>query len=116
MTYRYESELQAAIIKAASERGHRVFANPVGFYQRRSKTGKAFGIHYGCGGTGAPDLIGWTASGEFCAVEVKLPGKKPRPHQDSWRKAALVSCPSLRIGWADSVEGALEILEGGDAL
>lgn len=110
--YCYESELQAAIIREASERGHRLFANPVGFYQRRSRTGKSFGIHYGCGGTGAPDLIGWTKTGEFCAVEVKLPGKRPKKHQDGWRAAALVSCPGLRIGWADSVEKAIAILEG----
>lgn len=110
--YRYESELQAAIIREASERGHRLFVNAVGQYQRRSRAGKTYTIHYGVGSTGAPDLIGWTRSGEFCAVEVKLPGKRPKKHQDGWRKAALVSCPGLRIGWADSVDKAMAILEG----
>jgi hypothetical protein len=111
MTFRYESELQAAIIKAASERGHRLFDNPQGL-ARYSNRGRAYGVKYGCGGTGAPDLIGWTKSGAFAAIEVKLPGKKPKKHQDGWRRAALTACPTLRIGWADSVEGALEILEG----
>lgn len=106
-----ESELVRAIIKAASDRGHRLFVNPIGVARYR-KAGRAYVVRYGCGGDGSPDLWGWTASGAFVAIEVKLPGQKPKKHQGQWISAALASCPTLRIGWADSVEGALSILEG----
>jgi hypothetical protein len=43
-----------------------------------------FGLGLGC-----PDLIGMTKpGGRFLAVEVKLPGKEPEPHQLAWHRAA----------------------------
>lgn len=106
-----ESAIVADVLRVASERGHRLFVNAVGIARYR-KNGRAYAVRYGCGGVGSPDLIGWTASGQFVAIEMKKPGERPKNHQDNWRKAALVSCPTLRIGWTDSVEGAIEILEG----
>jgi len=106
-----ESALVQAILTEASARGHRLFQNPIGT-ARHSKGGRVFHVAYGCGGPGSPDLWGWTAKGEFAAIEVKVRGKKPKPHQAAWMDAARVSCPTLRIGWADSVEGAMEVLEG----
>lgn len=106
-----ESALVSEIMVAASDRGHRLFINSSGV-ARYKKAGRAYAVPYGCGGPGTPDLWGWTASGHFVAIEVKVRGKKPKPHQDAWISAAKQSCPTLRIGWADSVEGALEILEG----
>ena len=105
-----ESALVQAILAEASARGHRLFINAVGT-ARHSKGGRVYVVAYGCGGVGSPDLWGWTKDGQFCAVEVKVRGKKPKPHQASWIDAALQSCPGLRIGWANSVEGAMEILE-----
>jgi len=106
-----ESELVQQILAAASQRGHRLFQNPVGV-ARYKKGGRAFAVAYGCGGAGSPDLWGWTSGGDFCAIEVKVPGKRPKPHQAAWMAAAKVSCAGLRVGWADSVDGAMGILEG----
>lgn len=105
-----ESALVQAILTEASARGHRLFVNPIG-QARHSKGGRVFHVNYGCGGPGSPDLWGWTRSGQFIAIEVKVRGKKPKPHQDAWIAAALLSCTGLRIGWADSVERAVEIME-----
>lgn len=108
-----ESELVSAILAEASSRGHRLFVNAQGFYKRKHR-GKTYGVTYGVGGAGAPDLIGWTCDGHFVAIEVKVRGKRPKPHQDAWIAAAKLSCPTLRIGWADSVEGAMAVMEGGE--
>lgn len=107
-----ESALVQSIRDEASNRGHRLFVNMIGTAKHSSKAGGSFFVKYGVGGPGAPDLIGWTKDGAFAAVEVKVRGKKPKPHQDAWIAAARVSCPTLRIGWADSVEKAMELLEG----
>jgi hypothetical protein len=109
--YRYESELQAAIIKAASERGHRLFDNRIGVAKYRNK-GREYTVPYGVGGPDSPDLWGWNSRGEAAIPEVKLPGKKPRKGQLAWMAAGKRSCPNLRIGWVDSVEGAMILLEG----
>lgn len=105
-----ESALVQEILTEASARGHRLFINAQGI-ARYSRGGRSYSVAYGVGGVGAPDLIGWTAKGEFAAIEVKVRGKKPKPHQAAWMDAARVSCPTLRIGWAYSVEGAMEVLE-----
>lgn len=105
-----ETELVEAIRVAASDRGHRLFVNHQGTarYKRGERT---FSVTYGVGGAGAPDLIGWTRDGAFAAIEVKVPGKRPKPHQGQWMAAALASCEGIRVGWADSVERAMEVLE-----
>lgn len=109
--YRYESELVADILKAASERGHRLFVNRIGVAKYR-KNGKAYTVPYGVGGADSPDLWGWCRDGMAGIIEVKLPGYKPRKGQYGWIDAARTACPGLRIGWADSVEKAMQILEG----
>lgn len=108
-----EADLEQQVMAEASRRGHRLFKNHIGV-ARYKRGGRAYAVHYGVGGNNAPDLIGWTASGEFVGIEIKLPGRKPRPGQRQWAEAAKTACPTLRIGWADSVERAMEILEGGD--
>lgn len=117
-----EKSIEEATKVEASARGGRLFKNEIGLakYQRN---GKKWAVAYGVGGPGAPDLMGWVpvvitpdmvgqTLGLFVAVEMKKPGKKLEKHQNKFRKAALVSCPSLRIGWADSVEGAMDVMEG----
>ena len=106
-----ESALVQSILVEASSRGHRLFRNDQGV-ARYSRGGHSYSVAYGVGGPGAPDLIGWTRTGEFCAIEVKVRGKKPKAHQAAWMAAALESCAGLRVGWANSVSGAMEILEG----
>ena len=108
-----ESALVQAILVAASESGSRLFVNPVGFYKRK-QGGKTYGIHYGVGGTNSPDLWGWASDAVAAIIEVKLPGQKPRPGQLAWMKAAKASNPMLRVGWVDSVSGALRLLAGAE--
>ena len=105
-----ESALVQAILIEASSRGHRLFINAVGV-ARHSRGGRVYVVSYGCGGSGSPDLWGWTRDGSFAAIEVKVRGKKPKAHQAAWMAAALESCAGLRVGWANSVEGAISILE-----
>jgi len=108
-----ETELVQAIIVAASIIGCRLFVNPVGFYKRVQK-GRSYGIHYGVGGTNSPDLWGWCADAMAVIMEVKVPGQKPRDGQLAWMKAAKRSNPALRVGWVDSVAGALRLLGGAE--
>jgi hypothetical protein len=113
MTDELERDIEAEVMRVASERGHRLFKNVQAVAKFRStKTRKVTAVLGGCGGKGAPDLWGWTRDGYAVLIEMKKPGERPKKHQNDWREAALVSCPGLRIGWADSVDGALEILEG----
>ena len=37
-------------------------------------------------GEGTPDLVG-SVDGRFCGWELKVPGKKPKPHQDAVHRA-----------------------------
>lgn len=106
-----ESALVQEIMVAASEHGSRLFVNSVGFY-KRVKAGRSYGIHYGVGGNDSPDLWGWCADAIAAIIEVKVPGKKPRPGQLTWMKAAKKANPALRVGWVDSVGGALRLLAG----
>ena len=75
-----ESDISRSIQVALSLQGARVFVNTVGFFE--TKDGRA--VHVGlC--VGSSDLIGWTRTGRFLAIEVKTekglkefnrPGKK----------------------------------------
>ena len=108
-----ESKLVQQIIVAASEHGSRLFVNSVGFY-KRVQGGRYYGIHYGVGGNNAPDLIGHCADAIVAYCEVKVPGKKPRPGQLAWMIACKRSNPLARVGWVDSVAGALRLLQGAE--
>lgn len=101
-----EIDIETRVILAASAAGHRLFKNKVGV----RRTPGSY-VKLGIGGDGAPDLWGWTKDGYAVLIEMKKPGKKPTKEQNDWRAGALVSCPTLRIGWADSVEKAMAILE-----
>lgn len=61
---------------AASRMGATVFRNNTGKLQNAHGRWVEFGL---C--KGGSDLIGWTKDGRFLAMEVKLPGQKPRPDQ-----------------------------------
>lgn len=60
--------------------------------------------------TGIPDLIGQLKDGRFFGIEVKAPGKRPKPEQFEFieysNKFGGVA------GWADNVQDALLIIEG----
>lgn len=81
------------------------FRNQNGHYEQDGRH-----ITYGIGGKGGADLIGIRRrDGRWVAVEVKAPGKKPRPEQE--RFLALVrSCNGIAL-WADNVEAVLEAVK-----
>ena len=62
-----ESELMRDIQLAVTEAGHRVFRNNIGVCQDT----KGNYIRYGVCNPGGSDLIGWTRTGRFLAIEVK---------------------------------------------
>ena len=83
----------------------------------RDNTGRwvQFGLGLGC-----PDLVGMLrechgpchagepcrCAGRFLAIEVKLPGKSPEPHQEAWHRAARAAGACVIV--AHSVEEALD--------
>lgn len=67
----------------ASRRGWRLMRNQTGAYH----VGKRF-IRYGVGGKGGADLIGWTDTGRFVAIEVKA-GSPTTAHQVAFLKAVI---------------------------
>lgn len=76
-----ESSLTKQIIAAANHCGATVYRNNIGAY----KTNKGSYVRYGVGGNGGSDLIGWTRHGLFLAIEIKVPGWKPRNRADEER-------------------------------
>jgi len=77
-----ESDLMRLIQVRLSEAGHRVLRNNVGM--ARTEDGRV--IRYGLG-VGSSDLIGWTRTGEFLAVEVKTPTGRVTPEQEAFLRA-----------------------------
>jgi hypothetical protein len=61
-----ERDIQVAIQLEASKAGHRLMRNNVGMLRDINGTPVRFGL-----GIGSSDLIGWTSSGAFLAIEVK---------------------------------------------
>ena len=61
-----ESDLSRAIQIALTQEGARVFRNETGSYQASNGQWVSYGL---C--KGSADLIGWTKTGRFLAVEVK---------------------------------------------
>ena len=90
------------IMVALSEKGCFVLRSNAGMYYDNQGNRVTIGF------PGLSDLIGCTADGRFFAMEVKMPGQKPRPHQmdflDAMRKNGALA------GWCVSVEGALQII------
>ena len=71
-----ESDIQRKIMIEVSKLGHRVFRNNTGLFTlddgRKVRTGLC---------VGSSDLVGWTNTGRFLAIEVKTPTGKPTQEQ-----------------------------------
>ena len=98
-----ETVLMRKVMCALSEYGCFVLRTNAGtFYDSR-------GNRVTIGFKGLSDLVGCTKNGRFFAVEIKLPGEKPREDQQKFidamkRTGAIAGC-------AHSVEEALKIVE-----
>ncbi len=55
-----------------------------------------------------PDIVG-CYKGRFIAIEVKIPGQKPKPGQYAFLK--LIKLAGGISGWCDNVDGAKEIMK-----
>lgn len=88
---------------AVSRLGSRVFRNNVGV----AKTDTGSVIRFGLA-VGSSDLIGWTLTGKFLAIEVKRPGKNPTKEQQNFLDA--VTKAGGVAGVARCVEDAVEII------
>lgn len=98
-----ETILMRQMMVALSEAGHFVMRTNSGVFY--NPTGQRVTVGF----PGLSDLVGCTSDGRFFAIEVKLPGEKPRPDQQKFldamqRTGALAGC-------AHSVEEALKIVE-----
>ena len=103
-----EAQIKAAARAAINAiPGCRVWNNPVGEADFEGHNGRTYHVRYGLA-EGSADLIAccW---GRFVSIEMKAPGKKPRPDQLAW--IALVESFGGIAGWADSPEGAVAIAE-----
>lgn len=74
-----ESDLQRLIMLKVSELGHRVLRNNVGVLQ--DKRGQY--VRYGLG-TGSSDLVGFTNTGRFLAIEIKTATGRATPEQQNF--------------------------------
>jgi len=104
-------ELTEAIVLAASDAGARLFRNNTGSYLASYK-GKKRKIKYGVGPAdgGGGDLIGWTASGRFASIEIKVGRDTQSEGQKKWERWVIAG--GGVAGVARSVEDALKILGG----
>lgn len=96
------------IMEALSEDGHFVLrSNSAVLYNQN-------GSRMRVGFPGLSDLVGCTSSGRFYAIEVKVPGEKPRENQEAF--LALIKRLGGLSGVATSPEEALEIIREGESL
>lgn len=98
-----ETALMRRISVALSERGCFVLRSNAGIYFDSQ------GNRITIGFPGLSDLIGCTPEGRFFALEVKLPGEKPRPNQLNFLNA--MRQYGAIADWCTSVEEAIKILE-----
>ena len=98
-----ERDIQQAILLAASADGHRLFRNNSGSLQDRNGRWVSFGL---C--VGSSDLIGFSATGRFLAIEVKDKGK---PTAEQLAFIAMVRRHDGLAGVAHSVAEARAIWE-----
>jgi hypothetical protein len=68
------------------------------------------GAKYQIGIPGMPDIILQMRDGRLGGIEVKKPGEKPTKIQKEFLN--MISTNNGISGWCDSVEGALQIVEG----
>jgi hypothetical protein len=97
-----EADLYKQMIDAASYLGFRLQRINSG----KIRVGKRW-VHLAKEGT--PDLIGYSITGKYTAIEVKLPGEKLRPEQQDYLRDV-----ELRGGigiCVSSVEGLIENLK-----
>ena len=73
-----ESDLRKLIQLEASKRGVVLHRNNVGFYVRDGRS-----IKYGLG-VGSSDLVGWSKTGKFIAIELKVGKLKATPEQENF--------------------------------
>lgn len=102
-----ETPLRKAIQVAATLAGARLFRNNTGRLQDKTGRWVTFGL-----GVGGSDLIGFTAEGLFCAIEIKV-GRTPVTVEQR-RFISSVNAAGGRAGVARSVEDALAILTDGN--
>ena len=87
---------------ALSEAGHFVMRTNSGVYYDSQGSRVTIGF------PGLSDLVGCRSDGKFFAIEVKLPGEKPRQNQQDFLDA--VRSKEAIAGCAHSVEEALSIV------
>ena len=97
-----ETILMRKIMVALSEAGHFVMRTNAGsFFDSQ-------GNRVTIGFPGLSDLAGCTSGGRFFAIEVKLPGEKPRRNQQDFLDA--MRSKGAIAGCAHSIEEALDIV------
>lgn len=101
-----ETLLMRKIIVALSEKGCFVLRSNAGVYFDSN------GNRVTVGFPGLSDLIGCTPGGRFFALEIKLPGEKPRQNQIDFLKA--MRNTGAIAGWCTSVYEAINIVFGGE--
>lgn len=110
-----EKNIQTEILISCSAGNSRLFRNQVGMYELADGRWLASGI----GDKGGSDLIGWTKTvitpdmvgqsvAVFTALEIKQPGKKPKPEQVNF--IAQVKLAGGIAGVATSTEEAKQLL------
>lgn len=60
-------------------------------------------------GVGSPDVVGFTTTGRFIAIECKAPGKGPTPTQSAWLEQAIRS--GCAAGVARCAQDAIDIID-----
>ncbi len=95
-----------AIQVAISQQGHRVFRNNIGSL----KDALGRWVRFGVANPGGSDLIGFTSTGRFLAIEVKTEKGTVRPEQVSF--IALVRKFGGYAGIARTVDQAKDIANG----
>lgn len=105
------SDLTDAILQAATDAGCRLFKNHSGVAKFR-RSGKVYTVKYGVGPAegGGGDLLGWTATGRFASIEIKVGRDVQSEAQKKWQRWVIAG--GGVAGVARSVEDALDILRG----
>lgn len=95
--------LQNKIRLAVSKTGSRLFRNNAGVATYPNGSRVRYGL---C--AGSADLIGWTNTGRFLAIEVKLPGQQATAEQARFLDAVTIA--GGVAGVARSVEDAIRLV------
>lgn len=109
------SDLTADILLAASSIGCRLFRNNSGIatFNKKDASGKkkTWSVLYGVGPSegGGGDLIGWTSTGRFASIEIKVGRDTQSEAQKKWERW-VISGGGV-AGVARSVEDAIAILQ-----